>query len=450
MAGEEGTMRRGPLVCVTLVAILAIGSAAFANPGDIVLASSSDTGEAANFESRIADISGDGGSVAFESNATNLDPLDTDLFDDIYVKDLGTGEVTLASVAPSRSNGRRGKGRGGSGSPVKGNLYSLRPSLSADGTRVAFDTGSSNLHPDDEFGDLDIYVKDLISAELILASTAADGTKGNGYSVRPSISADGTKVVFDSTATNLDPADGDTNFDVYVKDLVTGAVDLVSMTVGGVKGNEASFGAAISPDGTRVAFNSQAANLDPADPDGFTDVYVKDLITGKLLLASTSDQGATGNDASFGPKLSRDGAVVAFMSRATNLDPADAHPYEDVYVKDLETGDLNLVSTADDGTKGNGLSFLGSISADGRVVAFDSLSTNLHSADTDSFDDVFLKDVVTGALMLVSVTAEGVKGNDHSGAASLSAGAGRVAFGSSATNLHPDITGRRQILVKEL
>lgn len=438
-------MRRASVVSAILVAMLTIGSVAFADPGEIFLASSSDVGEVANFESRAADMSGDGRAVAFESKATNLDPLDTDLFEDIYVKDLDTGEVTLASVAPGKSKGR-GKGKGGS--PVKGNLYSLRPSLSADGTRVAFDTGSSNLHPDDGSGDLDVYVKDLISGELLLASTTAAGTKGNGYSVRPSISADGTKLVFDSIATNFDTADGDTNFDVYVKDLVTGHVDLVSVTPGGVKGNDASFGAVISPDGTRVAFNSLASNLDPADPDSLTDVYVKDLITGELFLASTSDEGVTGNGRSFVPKLSRDGGVVAFMSQATNLDPADSHPYEDVYLKDLVTGDLTLVSTAADGTKGNGLSFLGSISADGRVVAFDSISTNLHPDDIDSFDDVFVKDVATGALTLISVTGDGAKGNNHSGAASLSADAGRIAFGTSATNLHPGITGRTQILVK--
>jgi Tol biopolymer transport system component len=315
---------------------------------------------------------------------------------------------------------------------------------------VAFDTGSSNLHPDDPIGDLDVYVKDLTSGALLLASVNSSGAKGNGYSVRPSISDDGTKIVFDSTATNFDAGDADSNFDVYVKNLVTGGVDLVSVTSGGAKGNDASFGAVISPDGTKVAFNSTATNLNPADTDGFTDVYVKDLVTGELSLASTSDQGSTGNDASFGPQLSRDGRIVAFMSRATNLDPADSQPYEDVYAKDLATGDLKLVSAAADGTKGDSLSFLGSISRDGGVVAFDSISTNLHPADTDSFDDVFLKDLATGALNLVSGTAGGQKGNNSSGGGAVSADAGRIAFSTSATNLHPSITGRTQIVVKEL
>ena len=435
------------VVSLALVVTLGVGPAAFGAPGDIFLVSSSDTGEAGNFESRVPDISVNGRIVAFQSSATNLDPLDTDLFDDIYVKNLDSGEVTLASVAPARS---KGKGKGKGSAPVKGNLYSQRPSLSGDGSRVAFETGSSNLHPDDPFGGFDIYVKDLTSGDLTLASVNASGVKGNGYSVRPSISDDGTKVVFDSIATNFSSQDADSTFDVYVKDLVTGEVELVSVTSEGIKGNDVSFGAAISPDGTKVAFNSMATNLHPADTDHFTDVYVKDLVTGDLSLASTSDQGNSGNGASFGPQLTGDGSIVAFMSRATNLDPSDSQPYEDVYVKNLATGDLKLVSAAADGTKGNSLSFLGSISPDGRLVAFDSISTNLHPADPDSFDDVFLKDLTTGALTLISSTAAGQKGNNASGGGSLSADAGRIAFLTSATNLHPSITGRTQIVVKEL
>jgi Tol biopolymer transport system component len=425
---------------------LMLGNAALAAPGDIMLASSSDGGVQGNFESAAADISADGRRVAFESKATNFDSLDTDLFQDIYVKDLASGDVTLASVAPPRS---KGKGKGKGSLPTKGNLYSLRPSLSADGTRVAFDTGSYNLLPEDPSGDLDIYVKDLVTDALLLASTAADGTKANGSSARASISDDGTKVAFQSTATNLDPADRDTTYDVYVKDLVTGSVDLVSVTAGGAKGNSYSFTPAISPDGTRVAFSSQATNLNPDDPDSVTDLYVKDLVTGELFLASASDQGKSGDGASFGASLSRDGQVVAFTSQAANLDPGDSQPWEDVYVKDLASGDLTLASTAENGTKGNGLSFLGSISADGRLVVFSSGSTNLSSADSDGLADVFLKDLATGAVSLLSVRADGVKGDGYSGGGSSSADAARVAFASSATNLYPEATGRSQILVKE-
>jgi Tol biopolymer transport system component len=437
-------MRRTPFLLLTMALTLgpvAIGAAA---PGDISLASSTDAGAPGNFESFQADISVDGGGVAFESNATNLDPVDTDLMSDIYVKNLASGDVMLASAAPARN-----KGKGRRSGPTKGNSPSRGPSLSGNGSRVAFDTGSTNLHRADEIGDFDVYVKDLVTQALILASSTPGGVKANGYSQRASISADGTKVVFDSTATNLDPADGDGNFDIYVKDLASGAVRLVSTTASGVKGNGASFNAAISPDGTRVAFVSEATNLHRADPEASADLFVKDLINGTLFLASSSDGGTGGNEASFGPDLSGDGRVVAFTSRASNLDPADADAMEDVYVKNLATGDVRLVSSADNGIKGNGMSALGSTSADGRLVAFSSIATNLDPADPDLFGDVFLKDLATGDVTLISVTAGGVKGNGDSGGGSVSADGARVAFSSSATNLHPGLDGRSQVLVKQ-
>ena len=169
----------------------------------------------------------------------------------------------------------------------------------------------------------------------------------------PPLSADGTKVAFISSATNLDPADTDGFLDVYVKDLTTGGLTLASTSDTGVKGNARSFKPSLSAAGTKVAFISSATNLDPADTDGFSDVYVKDLTTGDLTLASTSDAGVKGNSGSFEPSLSADGTKVAFWSTATNLDPADTDGFSDVYVKDLTTGDLTLASTSDAGVKGS-------------------------------------------------------------------------------------------------
>ena len=166
-------------------------------------------------------------------------------------------------------------------------------------------------------------MKDLVTGDITLASTSDSGVKGNGCSIGPSLSADGTQVAFYSSATNLDPADTDAVQDMYVKDLVTGDITLASTSDTGVKGNSDSFGPSLSTDGTKVAFDSVASNLDPADTDTVVDIYVKDLVTGDITLASTSDTGVKGNGDSFDPSLSADGTKVAFHSVATNLDPAD-------------------------------------------------------------------------------------------------------------------------------
>lgn len=350
--------------------------------GNILLVSAADDGTKANGFSGNASISADGRKVVFSSRATNLDPDDVDTASDIYVKDLVTGEVVLASTA---DNG------------TKSNGESLSGSLFADGTKVVFGSSATNLHPDDTDIVTDVFVKDLGTGDVTLASTADDGTKGNGASVAIPF-ADGTKLLITSTATNLDPADTDTDFDLYVKDLQTGNITLVSTADDGNKGNGSSVIPSLSIDGTQLAFQSTATNFDAADTESGFDVYVKDLVTGDITLASTADDGIKGNDHSGGPSLSGDGTRVAFPSLASNLDPADPDTDADVYVKDLVTGDIVLASTSDDGTKGNGGSGFGpSLSSDGTAVAFASEATNLDPADTDGMIDLYVKDLATPA-----------------------------------------------------
>jgi hypothetical protein len=152
--------------------------------------------------------------------------------------------------------------------------------------------------------------------DLTLASVNGGGTaKGNGASTFPSLSDDGTKVVFLSTATNLVPADTDTVADVYVKDITTGAITVVSTTSGGTKANGDSANPVISADGTKVAFASFATNLDPGDTDTLSDIYVKDLTTGNLRLVSTDDAGhkVSGASSTY-PSLSGNGSEVSFHS----------------------------------------------------------------------------------------------------------------------------------------
>ena len=320
---------------------------------------------------------------------------------------------------------------------VKGSSNSSNASISADGTKVAFASSAVNLDPADTDSVYDVFVKDVATGDLALVSTSDTGVKGNGDSSVASISADGTKVAFSSSATNLDPADHDTVHDIYVKDLSTGDLVLASASTVGVKGAGNSDEPSLSGDGSEVTFSSLAANIDPADSDSVSDVYVKDLSTGALALASTSDVGVKGNGNSQRPVLSTDGAKIGFESFAGNLDPADTDTTSDVYVKDLSTGDLRLVSTSDAGAKGNSYSQGPALSADGAKVGFMSSATNLDAADADSLFDVYVKDLGTGELTLASTSDNGVKGNDNSLVPALSADGTRVAFWTYADNFDP-------------
>ncbi len=339
-----------------------------------------------------------------------------------------------------------------SGSDVKGNGDSSSTSVSAEGTRVAFASQADNLDPGDLDSTLDVYVKDLVTGELILASRSSSGAKGNGVSFAPSLSPDGSRVAFYSYADNLDPADPDGLPDVYVKDLSTGDLTLASTSDSGVKGNGESLFPSMSADGTRVAFMSNATNLDPAATDPLIGgVYVKDLVTGDLTLASISTAGEV-NGGGASPSISADGTVVAFESGATNLVSSDTDTIPDVYVKDLVTGSLTLASTTSLGTKGDGMSRIASLSADGSTVAFWSVARNLNPLDHDRLFDVYVKVIATGELILASVSDLGAKGNgdSFSHTTSLSGDGHHVAFYSYATNLDPvDMDSAADIYVKD-
>ncbi len=437
-AGRIYSSRRGRIL-VWGCPVVAVGAAGWRpdrhrRPGDLTLISTSDTGVKGNGSSSRPSISGDGRLVAFISGATNLHPADTDAVQDIYVKDLLTGEVSVVSTT---------------GSGVKGNGNSWDPHIAADGSKVTFYSSASNLDPSDSDTTPDIYVKDLASGDLVLASASATGVKGNANSVGPMLSGNGTMVVFTSDATNLDPADLDTASDVYVKDLLTGELILASTSDTGEKSNDFSTATSIAADGTAVSFFSWATNLDPADTDTLADIYVKNLDTGDLMLASTSSSGEKGNaDSYFDSRLSADGDSLVFDAYATNLHP-EANGVLQVYLKDLITGKLTLASSTTDGEVAISYTFHAELSSDEASVAFASWAWNLDPSDTDARTDIYLKDLVTGELSLASTNASGVKGDDDSDHPALTADGRSVVFESIADNLDPTDTDTLSDIYRE-
>ena len=329
-----------------------------------------------------------------------------------------------------------------------GNGPSLFPSVSEDGRYVAFRSEATNIVPEDTDTVRDIYVRDRQTGQVSLVSRASGptGAKGARDSYNPRISANGRYVVFRSNATNLVPEDTDTLEDVYVRDLQTNQTTLVSRasTAAGAKGNAGSFNASISADGQRIAFRSEATNLSAEDTDAIPDVYVRDMSTNETILASrASGAGAKGNGFSEFPVISGDGRRVAFRSESTNLAPEDPDAIEDIYARDLQTGETVLVSRASGaGAKGNARSTFVSISANGDAIAFDSQSTNLHPDDTLPDADVFLRDMTTGEIELISRApgAAGAKAVPGSSEPAVSADGRYVAFQSAASNLDPDDT----------
>ena len=442
-------MRRIPVLLLAML-ILATGAAltpAQAVMDDTILVSrAGGFGPKGDAGSIRPAISADGRYIAFDSPATNLDPDDADTTRDIFRRDL----VADTTILISRASGAAG---------TKSNGTSFTTSISADGRFVAFQSTASNLHPDDLDTDGDIFVRDTASNTTTLASraTGTAGPKGDGISISPSISADGRYVAFRSSSTNLDPDDGDGTIDIFVRDLFTKTTTLVSRAsgIGGAKGR--GDDPSISADGQRVAFSSSATNLHPDDADAVGDVFVRDLTSHETILVSRASgaSGSKGDQSSFAAMISGDGTHVVFNSNASSLDPGDVDNTLDVFVRDLTADTTTLASraTGGSGTKGNLASFEPAISADGRFVTFDSDATNLHPDDVDATGDVYVRDVIEDTTTLASRASEasGAKGNGNSTRTTISADGRFVGFDSTATNLNgADTSGDDDIYVRDI
>jgi Tol biopolymer transport system component len=420
------------LVAVTVTVLLGASGVASAATGDLRLVSraAGATGAKGNDGSTAAALAPGGRFVAFASNATNLHPDDADAVSDVFVRDLQDGTLVLAS----RASGAAGaKGGGSSGVP----------SISADGRFAAFASNATNLAAEDTDATSDIFVRDLQANTTTLVSRASGaGAKSNADSFTPSISANGRFVAFASNASNLSPDDADGATDIFVRDLQAGTLALVSRAAGaaGAKGSSGSAAPRISADGARIAFSSNAPNLDPDDPDAAPDVFVRDLRAQTTTLVSRAADGGASNGDSFSPTISADGRFVAFGSSATNLHPDDADAITDVFVRDLLTGTTQLASRGGGagGPKGDGFSDEPAIAGDGHSLTFVSNATNLHPDDTDVIDDVFVRDLQSSSTRLVSRASSLAKGTGFSLAPSISDSGATVAFASNSANLTPD------------
>lgn len=187
---------------------------------------------------------------------------------------------------------------------------------------------------------------------------------------------------------------GDTNAadDVFIRDRQTGATTRISVGAGGVQANSRSFAADVSASGQFVVFHSDATNLVSGDTNGARDVFVRDRQAAVTRRVSLGEGGVQANGSSQLPEVSADGRVVAFESQATNLVAGDTSRRDDVYVRNWQSGVIRRVSVAQGAAEGNHISFKAAVSGDGRFVAFSSHASNLVAGDTDGVPDVFIRD----------------------------------------------------------
>ncbi|MCB8975845.1 MAG: PD40 domain-containing protein [Ardenticatenaceae bacterium] len=350
-------------------------------------------------------ISGNGRYVAFSSFSNDLVPDDTNVAQDIFLHDRQTGVTSVVSVDSS-------------GNPANGNSY--YPSISANGRFIAFESQATNLISDDTNGFKDVYVHDTQTGQTVRVSMTHDGQQSNHDSfitINRAISDDGRFVSFDSYASNLVPNDTNSVRDAFVHDRDAdndgifdepGATTTVRVSVAtdGTEGNghlAESYQPALAGNGRFVTFYSYATNLVADDTNLTLDVFVRDRDTdadgifdepGAVLTerVSVSSSGGQSNGGSGWGSMTADGRFVTFYSYATNLISGVNGAQQQIFLHDRQTGETIRLSETSSGDNPNNNSNGSMIAADGNVVAFTSLASNLVDGDTNGTYDVFLYD----------------------------------------------------------
>ena len=389
-------------------------------------------------EIAVQGLSADGRYVVLVSDAEDLVPGDANGFPDIFRRDLVSGATLLVS------GNHAGTGSGG------GTSHS--PTISADGRYVAFQSLADNLVPGDTNGLADVFVRDLEAGDTLLVSTNLDGTGSALLGARsPAISGDGRGVAFVSRSPDLVAGETPAYERVFYRNLLTGQTVILGRDrpeFAGWTGCDqpvvAADGAAVvfqaqtfpqralfhadlntgvtrqvdephadayftsrdaslSADGLRVAFLSNHPTLAANDSNAAFDIFVRDIVSGTLWLVSANPSGDPGNAASLDPTISADGRWVAFSSRATDLVDGLLPGRSQVLIRDLEAQTTQLLSrdhSLDHAADGN--SDRPVISGDGRHLAYRSTAAELTAGDDNGVSDVFLLDRQTGILTLVS------------------------------------------------
>jgi RHS repeat-associated protein len=358
----------------------------------------------------------------------------------VYVRDLSAGTTAVLSAASDGTPGNRDSG---------GAVFA------ADGHHVVFQSEATNLVPgvsySDNYAAADLFERDLTTGVTTLVTRSLDGKAGVDLATGPfGVSADGRYVVFQSSASNLVATSNNGNEQVYVRDTTAGTTQLVTV---GASGLEAGAGhnllvdgpRAISGDGRYVVFQSNAANIVPGVPGG-TQGFVRDLVAGTTALLTVSTSGAAIGGG--GEVVSPDGRWAAFAS-ATSGDPRVPNGIGNVYVRDLRTGAVTLASPNAAGTGGgNAHSGVGtffdapgglSFSPDGRYLAFRSLATDLTAGVKTAARNLYLRDLDGKTTLLATPNAAGTDGGagdaDTLHPAVFSADGKVVAFESTAEDL---------------
>ncbi|MEV4873216.1 TolB family protein [Streptomyces syringium] len=322
------------------------------------------------------------------------------------------------------------------GEQADGESYS--PVISGDGRFVAFESWAANLAPGGK-AESQVYVKNRSTGKLQQVSVTTDGTPADGASGAPSISATGRYVAFESFARNLAPGGNpDPGSDVYVRDLWTGRTELVTGDKPSTRGS--SSAPAISADGRYVAFASTRDDLVPGDTNLRSDVFVRDRWKGTTKRVSVRNDGTQVRLASVQPVISADGSKVGFRGRELTDTPEPPSEPTGTGFRPPSSNEFYVhdqrtgrLELAAHDRDGRPAPVGGfQLGPDGRHALFTSRSATVVEGDTNNRADAFVKDLRTGVTRRVSLAHDGAQADGHTYGDPVMSADGRRVFFVSA------------------
>jgi len=388
--------------------------------------------------SETPEITPDGRYVAFYSTATNLVPGVTTP-GEVYVRDLVAGNTIWASA---NARALFQSVTGGT------NEVSCNFSISTNGQFVAFEACTN---PPSGYALRGIILRYNVQSGFtdLVYSNAAELVESFESIHNLDMTPDGRFIAFVANVGNTSL----TNTAIYLWDAQTGSNTLVSPDLNtGLPANGICDSPVVSTNGQYVAFLYSGTNLVLNPLNGQYHMYLRDVQTGTTTLQDVDTNG-TG----FGvisvtvPSMSSDGGVIAFENDdyyfPTNNNGENhvvingGNPDSDVFVRERAGGSAELVSVHDPSlpsvTPNGGISDVTpySLSADGRYIVYFSDAGNVIPNDTNSYRDVFVRDLMTGTNVLASVNTNGITGDSISTDPAISGNGRYVAFTSSANDL---------------
>ena len=347
--------------------------------GEVLLVSSDASGLVeANKRSANPAISSNGRYVVFDSTADNLDVvINSNGISQIYLKDMDDNSIDLVSrdVTLSPDNSFAG---------------ATKAKVSDDGLRILFQSSDNYPPAIDGGGITQIYLKNMVDESVQMISRNAMNVAGDGTSANADMSTDGQHIVFESSAPNFLATNGVNNIYYVDANAATHSVEQISLRSAAEEANAASNNPSISDDGSMVVFDSKASNLDDFDNNGVTDVFLhyRPLAFTKLASANPSTNNS-GNDASSNAKISGDANYVTFESLASDLILVDVLGAKDIFIRDLTTLPLITIvrlNNPESGNEATSDSNSPAISTDGRYISFHTKEKMTLDDDNTLFD----------------------------------------------------------------